>query len=113
MQEKYIEKLHLYEENQIKMQQENTLLKRRISNLQKEIKNRTLLMLQIFISFVVLCLGSILMILNSYILGIIFLFSSFSFVIIRIIVHFKNSIPKYENETEKIDKLQKLLQDIK
>lgn len=100
-----ISNLNLTEEEQIKY------LKHKATKLELEIKNKTLTALLIMISLIGISFGIILLINDLYILGSLFIFSTFIGVIIRFYLMYKNVINKTKtNDFDKIDCLKEILE---
>lgn len=100
-----ISNLNLTEEEQIKY------LKNKATKLELEIKNKTLTALLIMISLIGISFGIILLINDLYILGSLFIFSTFIGVIIRFYLMYKNVINKTKtNDFDKIDCLKEILE---
>lgn len=101
-----IQNMGLTEEEQIKY------LKSKISELEIEKKNRTLTFLLILISVLGIGFGLLLMVKDLYFLGSLFIITTFTGVIIRFYLMYKNVININKNmEYDKIEQLRKLLNE--
>ena len=100
-----ISNLNLTEEEQIKY------LKNKATKLELEIKNKTLTALLIMISLIGISFGIILLINDLYILGSLFIFTTFIGVITRFYLMYKNVISKTKvNDFDRIDHLKEILE---
>lgn len=87
-------------------------LKRKVYTLEEELKTRMLYTLIFLFAFVSLCFGIVLLAFDLYILGIILIFSTFLFVVVKLILYFKMTIKKHtSSEFDKVDQLKQLLEE--
>ncbi len=101
-----IQNMGLTEEEQLKY------LKSKINDLELELRNKTLSILLIIISFIGIGFGLFLMIQDLYLFGSIFIIVTFVGVIVRFYLMYKNVIDSHKSsEYEKIEQLRKLLNE--
>lgn len=101
-----IQNMNLTSEEQVRY------LKTKVAHLELELKNRNLTTLLFIISAFGICFGLYLMIINFYLLGSIFIVTTFLGVIIRFYLMYKNVININQNiEFEKIEHLRKMLNE--
>lgn len=86
-------------------------LKGKVCTLEGELKTRMMYTLLFLFAFITLSFGVILLAFDLYLLGIILIFSTFAFVITKLILHFKNHLKMIKNdEFSKVDELKDLLE---
>lgn len=87
-------------------------LKKKMFSLEEELKTRMMYTLVFLFAFVTLCFGIILLAFDLYVLGAILIFSTFIFIVIKLLLHSKKLLKQKEDgEFEKVDELKKLLED--
>lgn len=100
-----ISNLNLTEEEQIRY------LKNKAAKLELEIKNKTLTALLVLISLIGISFGIILLINDLYILGSLFILSTFIGVIVRFYLMYKNVIDKTKtSDYDRIEHLKEILE---
>ena len=85
-------------------------LKGRVSTLEEKLKVRMFYTLILLFGFLSLCFSIILLIFDLYIPGIILIFTTFLFVIIKLSFHFRDRLYT-SSEFDKVDQLKKLLEE--
>ena len=88
------------------------LIYNNVSTLEEKLKVRMFYTLILLFGFLSLCFSIILLIFDLYIPGIILIFTTFLFVIIKLSFHFRDRLQKYtSSEFDKVDQLKKLLEE--
>ncbi|MDD3341392.1 MAG: hypothetical protein PHN72_04320 [Bacilli bacterium] len=100
-----IRNLHLSNADEVKY------LKGKVNTLEDELKTRMMYTFILIFAFVTLSFGVILLAFDLYLLGIILIFSTFAFVVVKLILHFRSHLKNVQNdEFSKVDELKELLE---
>jgi len=87
-------------------------LKKKVFSLEEELSIRMMYTLVLLFSFITLSFGIILMAFDLYILGILMIFATFGFVILKLILSFKKALKGAKSdEFDKVDELIKTLEE--
>lgn len=86
-------------------------LKGKVCSLESELRTRMMYTLIFLFAFVTLSFGVILLAFDLYLLGIILIFATFAFVVVKLILHFRSALKVAKNdEFSKVDELKDLLE---
>ena len=97
-----VSNLHLTMDEQVKF------LRNKTFSLEKELKERTNNILLFLFSFLVLCVGILLLCFDLYILGIVLILATFLFIVLKLLLNFR--IKEKALKNNEFDKVEELIQ---